>query len=69
MLIGIKKRKILINKKNIKRKKGQTKKITNKIYEEKVDKKEKKVEEREKLKISLTQQFISSNSTLIQRKS
>lgn len=69
MLIGIKKRKILINKKNIKRKKGQTKKIMNKIYEEKVDKKEKKVEEREKLKISLTQQFISSNSTLIQRKS
>lgn len=69
MLIGIKKRKILINKKNIKRKKGQTKKITNKIYEEKVDKKEKKVEEREKLKISLTQQFISFNSTLIQRKS
>ena len=44
MLIGIKKRKILINKKNIKRKKGQTKKITNKIYEEKVDKKEKKDE-------------------------
>lgn len=42
MLIGIKKRKILINKKNIKRKKGQTKKIMNKIYEEKVDKKEKK---------------------------